>query len=267
MTSRTFEPHATQIVLATGERVLKPTVYIVGFAPSWELTPWDDSAGEHWGMNALHKVAGSRPWSRWYQLHDVDTHHQNDRDEHVGWLRESRLPVYVWAEHQAALLAEGVLAVPYPKAEVTAMFGKYFTNTVSWMIAHAIYENRSKIGVYGVDMAQDSEYNHQRPSCEFFLGWAAGRGIEIEIPPTSDLLKSPFLYGAEDHNPLRVKMEGRLAELRKRREDMQGQLNQLQGQSQNLQAMLHQLAGAEEDTVYWLRAWTLPQTQDGRKTS
>lgn len=238
--------------------MLKPTVYVVGFAPSWNLTPWDDPFAERWGMNALHKIAGDRPWDRWYQLHDIDTHHQADRDEHLAWLRDSGLPVYVWPEHQSYLLSLGITAVAYPKQAITAHFGRYFTNTVSWMIAHAIYEQRSKIGVYGVDMAQDSEYQHQRPSCEYFLGWARGAGIQIEIPPTSDLLKSPFLYGAEDGNPLRVKMEGRLVELSGRREEMLGQINQLQAQLGGLQQALQQILGAEEDTRYWLRAWTQP---------
>lgn len=256
--SRTIETPTPVLTTHGGERVLKPTVNIVGFAPSWVDTPWDDQFAENWGMNALFKIAGDRRWDRWYQLHDLDQHHATDKPEHVEWMAQTRVPVYVWPEHQADLLNAGVVAIPYPKQAIINHFGKYFTNTVSWMIAHAIYEGRRRIGVYGVDMAQDSEYAHQRPSCEYFLGWAKGAGIDIVIPPTSDLLKSSFLYGAEDGNPLRIKMEGRLSELSGRREGLVNEINKLQGQLNQHNQVLQQILGAEEDTRYWLRAWTQP---------
>src|SRR3990172_9538950 len=184
--------------LVASPHLPKPTVYIVGFAPSWPSTPWTDPSAELWGMNALHKVAGNRPWSRWYQLHDIDTHHPQDRAEHVAWLRNSNVPIVMWEESVAKYIHELPNAVPYPKQAVLAHFGTYFTNTVSWMIAQAILEHRTKIGVYGVDMAQETEYGVQRPSCEFFLGWARGAGIQIDLPDTSDLLRTPYLYGVED---------------------------------------------------------------------
>ena len=130
-----------------------------------------------------------------------------------------------------------------------AHFGKYFTNTVSWMIAYGIIANFRKIGVYGVDMAQDSEYAHQRPSCEYFLGWAQGAGIQIDVPRSSDLLKAPYLYGYEDGGIMTVKYKARLKELAERRGILERQRNEAH------EAAL-QVAGAMEDTGYWLRAWS-----------
>lgn len=201
-------------------------------------------------MNALHKLAVDKPFDRWYQLHDIDEHHKDDRDEHIGWLRGSKLPIVMWPEHIEKYGDEIPNAVPYPKTEVLAMFGKYFTNTVSWMIAHALYEGRKNVGVFGVDMAQDSEYGHQRPSCEYFVGWARGMGVNVHIPDTSDLLKAPFLYGVESGGMLRTKMVNRQKELTERKANLEGQANQVQ-------AALHQVLGALEDTQYWLRAWTM----------
>lgn len=231
--------------------VQNPSVNIVGFAPSWEETPWDNGS-ELWGMNALHKMAPDKNWSRWYQLHDIDEHHKLDREEHIGWLRESNLPIIMWPEHVEKYGAELPNAVPYPRDEIVKMFGEYFTNTVSWMIAQALYEGRKDVGVYGVDMAQDSEYGHQRPSCEYFIGWARGMGVDVRIPATSDLLKAPFLYGMEDGGPLRLKMVSRQKELTERKGKLEGQANQVQ-------SALHQVLGALEDTNYWIRVWT----QDG----
>lgn len=242
-----------------GQVIQKPTVYIVGFAPSWVETPWDDPIAERWGMNALFKIAGDKPWDRWYQLHDIDIAHADDKHEHIDWLRKTGIPCFVWPDHVEKMREAGVNAHPYPKAEVLARFGRYFTNSVSWMIAHAILEDRIKVGVYGVDMAQDSEYAHQRPSCEWMIGVAQGLGVLVDIPGSSDLLKTPFLYGAEDHNPLRVKMEARFKELSERRQNLEQQLSQARGQVGQLESVLNQILGAQEDTNYWLRAWTMPQ--------
>lgn len=229
-------------------RKKKKTVYIVGFAPSWEATPWGEPDAEYWGLNALYKMAADKTWDRWFQLHDIDKHHtEEETPEQISWLRGFNGSVYMWPEHAEKYELPNV--IPYPREGITEAFGTYFTNSISWMIAMAIDEGFEKVGVYGVDMAQDSEYGHQRPSCEFFLGWAAGKGIDIDIPDTSDLLKTPFLYGVEDGGPMRKKFEARFKELSDRKTQVDQQINALQFQSANL-------AGAIEDTKYYIRAWS-----------
>ncbi len=223
------------------------TVYVVGFAPSWADTPWEQSDSHYWGMNALHKLAPDQKWNAWFQLHDIEEHHKEDMEEHIKWLVSQPMPIYMWEEHVEKYQLPN--AVPYPRELIVAKYGRYFTNTVSWMIAYAIEAAFSKIGVYGVDMAQDSEYGNQRPSCEYFLGWARGVGIEIDIPPNSDLLKSPWLYGYQDGGMMTVKYKARLKELAERREALERQRNQAH------EAAL-QVMGAQEDTQYWLRAWS-----------
>lgn len=223
------------------------TVYIVGFAPSWPDTPWDDENAHFWGMNALHKLAGDKKWDAWFQLHDIDESHPEDKDEHLEWLASQSFPIFMWEEQIEKYPLPN--AVAYPRVEMVEKYGRYFTNTVSWMTALAIEMEFKKIGVYGVDMAQDSEYGAQRPSCEFFLGWAKGAGIDVEIPKTSDLLKNPFLYGFDDGGEMLAKYRARLRELQERRTEMERQ------RSQAHEAAL-QLAGAMEDVQYWVRVWT-----------
>lgn len=227
-----------------------PSVYIVGFAPSWPLTPWETPGAHFWGMNALHKVAPDKPWTAWFQLHDVERHHPNDLQEHLSWMAQSNIPVFMWEEHVAKYGLPN--AVPYPREAIVSFFGEYFTNTVSWMVALAIYQKYQRIGVYGVDMAQDEEYMHQRPSVEYFLGWAKGAGIDLDIPITSDLLKSPYLYGYNDDGGIfRTKLISRLEELRQRKAEMTTQRDQAQ-------SIILQIMGAEEDISYILRAWSQP---------
>lgn len=230
------------------------TLYIVGFAPSWRDTPWNQPDTHYWGLNALHKLAPDQEWSAWFQLHDIAEHHPQDMEEHIEWLSSRSFPVYMWDKHVEEYGDRVPNARPYPREYVLEKYGTYFTNSISWMIAMGIEVGFKKIGVYGVDMAQDSEYQSQRPSCEFFLGWARGAGIEIEIPRTSDLLKSPFLYGYEDGSVMTAKYRARLKELNERRAEMERQRNMAH------EAFL-QIGGALEDTNYWLRVWTQEETK------
>jgi hypothetical protein len=225
-------------------------VHIVGFAPSWKDTPFDDRDADFWGLNALHRQAGDRHWDLWFQLHDIKKHHGND-EQHLAWLFHRDHPVVLWEEYVDAFPIPN--AVPYPRKRIVDKYGNYFTNSISWEIALAIDMGYKEIHIYGVDMAQDaiqnSEYSWQRPSCEFYLGWARGAGIDIYIPPTSDLLKTGELYGIEDGSPFREKMEGRVAALTQQKQQNQQQLA-------NVQASIHQIDGALEDAQYTLRAWS-----------
>ena len=245
-------PSESSPVISDDTPVVPSTVNIIGFAPSWRDAPFEQPDAHLWGMNALHKLAPDKEWNAWFQLHDIDKHHADDKEEHMGWLAAQHFPVFMWEEHIELYPLPN--AVPYPREMIIAKYGRYFTNTVSWMIALAIETNFQKIGVYGVDMAQDSEYAQQRPSCEYFLGWAAGAGIEIDIPDSSDLLKSPWLYGYEDGGLMTNKYKARLKDLTERRGMLERQRNEAH------EALL-QVNGALEDTGYWLRAWSQEESK------
>ncbi len=106
-------------------------------------------------------------------------------------------------------------SVKYPIEEITKEFGTYFTNSVSYMIALAIKFKYDEIELFGVEMELDKEYAHQRPSCEYFLGIAAGRGIKVTLPDQSPILRSRQLYGYKERKDIehaegRVKILERL---------------------------------------------------------
>ena len=187
-------------------------VAIVGYSLSRSLAPFGDESFEIWGLNDLYKHIPR--YDRWFQFHTANeverTHIENPEvrdswETHVGVLKAMSCPVYMQTEHP-----EMPHSVKYPLDEILEHFGgcfvdpddaKYFNNSISYMIALAIYEGFDEIHVYGVDMStlmEDGEYAHQRPSCEFWLGMAAGKGIKLYIPKEADLLKTRFLYGYED---------------------------------------------------------------------
>lgn len=241
------------------ETVKKDKVFIVGFAPSWVETPWADKDAEIWGVNELYKIAtgerGER-FDRWFEIHNPDSPSKK-MEEHHEFMKVCHIPIYMQKKDERF-----PMSVKYPLDEITDLFtkkgyngAKYFTNSISYMIALAIYEGFKEIHVYGVDMAQQSEYSHQRPSCEYFLALAEGMGIKVHLPENSDLIKTGALYGYADDNQMRIKMKYRIKELKDRKKQMMAERNHLQGQLNQLDAGLNQLQGALDNTNFYLNNW------------
>ena len=91
------------------------------------------------------------------------------------------------------------LSVAFPLKEVFVKFGTlYFTNTICYMIAMAILEGVTSIELWGVVQGGYQEYLRERKGVEYWLGWAAGTGIKIDIRGITQLFSNDFdgkLYG------------------------------------------------------------------------
>lgn len=202
-------------------KVPNSKVAIVGFAPSWHLAPYDDESFDIWGINELYLQAVNRRFTHWFEIHDPKSPSKNV-EKHQNWLRNCKIPLYMQQHFE-----EYPMSIPYPRDKVKAMVNenfilegcgsKYtdFSNQITWMIFFAIYIGYKEIHVYGVDMAQQSEHSWQRSSCQFALGLAAGKGIKILIPKTSELCKFPRDYGFETDNANRHLTKERINSLNK----------------------------------------------------
>jgi hypothetical protein len=189
-------------------------VAIIGFAGTKDQAPFADNAIEAWGINELYgwmqpKLdAAGRPWDRWFELHDMATITASAEDQaHLKWLRAQPAgrPIYMQEAH-----ADIPASVRYPIEAMCARFGRYFTSSIGYMLALAIAEGRDEahrvidpeaaygwIGVYGIDLAADTEYADQRPNAEYFVGLARGLGITVVVADGAALLKADRLYGYE----------------------------------------------------------------------
>jgi len=173
----------------------KNKICIVGFAPGRELAPYADDSFEFWGVNEMYMAKEVKKIDVLFELHDLKWIKEGKRyKEHFAWLRDQRKIPIVMQKH----FDEIPNSVPYPRKEIEEAYGAYFTNTISWEIALAIRCKVKEIHIYGVNMATDIEYQSQRPSCEYYIGLARGKGIEVYLPPESDLLKCFYQYGFED---------------------------------------------------------------------
>ena len=183
-------------------------IAIVGCSDSKDLAPWKDESWEIWGVNNLFismKQEIDIKRMRWFEIHNITFDGKNfyrrgdlifrgqSVNDYIKGLISLGCPVYMQKKWDQI-----PNSVEYPIKEILQSMGGYFTNTISYEIALAIYEGATEIGIWGVDMAVGTEYAHQRPSCEYFLGVAKGLGINIFVPAEADLLKTRFLYGFQE---------------------------------------------------------------------
>lgn len=238
-------------------------VAIVGYTMSQRQAPWDSPDWYVMGMNNMHTMVQGTRWDGWIDLHDRRTIEADP--VHLAWLRELH-PFPIYMLHPSP---EYPSSRPFPAAELVARFGDYFTNTVAWQVAWAITQvewatgDGAEIGIYGVDMAQGSEYAAQRPSCEYHIGIARGMGIDVTIPDTSDLLKTAAPYGSNAGQALRAKFEERSRELSERIAGVRREQAQLQAQQQQLLIAENQMLGAHEQANYFLGTWFPPEVGPG----
>lgn len=70
----------------------------------------------------------------------------------------------------------------YPLNQVIERFGTdYFTNTVDYAIALALFYGYREMDFYGINMAHGSEYQYQLPGVSFWTGIAMGMGVKVRV--------------------------------------------------------------------------------------
>lgn len=245
-------------------------IAIVGFTSSNQQAPWGKPGWEIWICNNLWKFCPDK-WHRLYDLHNLKTIQEDE--EHLAFLSGEKQkhqsgsdveignrPVVTFYPQK-----EWKTAQLFPKEPIVEKLGRYFTNSISWMIAHALMEGVTELHIYGVDMATGGEYAAQRPSAEFMIGIAIGMGVQVHIPEESDLLKLSAMYGAEDDSALAAKVTSHEADLLKRGEGMQQQLGALQQQVRQGELSLAKIQGALETTRYFKSVWVNPRTTTRHK--
>jgi len=174
----------------------KKKICIVGFAPGRENAPYDDPEFEFWGVNEMYLSPEVKKIDVLFELHDYQWIKEGKRHkDHLKWLQDQRKIPLMMQEH----FEDIPNSIPYPRELMEDTYGSYFTNTISWEIALAMHmDHVEEIHIHGVNMATDLEYQSQRPSCEYYIGMARGKGKVVYLPPESDLLKCFYQYGFED---------------------------------------------------------------------
>lgn len=175
-------------------------VAIVCGSPSSEfMAPYHDHEVEIWVLgNRAHRHLDKRI-TRIFEIHDNLTEH-GDVIAYAEALVKLNYPLITGTAFKGAYQKHKQVQV-YPYAAVEALYGSlYLTSSPAYMVAYAILEGATEIGLYGVDLSvSDHEYFWQRPCMEAWIGFAKGRGITVIIPEVSHVGKSDYCEG-RDHN-------------------------------------------------------------------
>ena len=233
------------------EKTFKKKVAIVGSAPHMGMAPYEDHTWELWGVNIIWDAMPR--WDRFFQLHsleEIENDTTRDPKEVLDWLKTDHgRPVYMVKDYP-----QFPSCVAYPLAEIKEQFkfGRTrkppFTNSISFMIALAIREGFEEIGVWGVDMADDTEYADQKPSVTYFMGIVDGMGLKLTLPEESDLLSCRYLYGFEEDGTFSKKLWVRTQELTARKKD-------IEAKHKEMEAALNYYQGALDDLDYFKNNW------------
>lgn len=157
-------------------------VSIIGKGNGWENAPHE---GECWGITQLNL---RRPVTRVIDMNDYSLWGEKEAQEA--------------AQSKAIAFERGIPYIDleaYPLEQIQVFFDTdYFSNTVDYAIALAIYEGYEEINLYGVNMEMDSEYAYEKPGVDFWCGVAKGKGVKMNVHgQRSTIMKTAdgFLYG------------------------------------------------------------------------
>jgi hypothetical protein len=173
---------------------------IVGTAPSWALTPWQDADMLITSLNDAYNMPGFQRADEWYDIHPVDkfwmTPPPQDGQQvvimshqvpfghyvrpygHLDWLATQPFTKWLHPDHAKQLPASATWphAQAFPKAEIEAAYGHYCTSSPQWIMAHLLLRGYREIHIYGIHLSTESEYIDQRPGFEYLIGGLLGPG-------------------------------------------------------------------------------------------
>lgn len=199
---------------------------------------------EMWGMKG-HWNTGKK-FSRVYEIHTPkDLSEAGIGAEQAKWMVENITHIHPR------------LKASFPNAEHVdfekhiATHGKYFTSSVSWMLAEAIALSPKEIGIWGITMSHDAEYASQKPAVTYLIGWAKALGIKVTIDKDAELLSAPFLYGYEDIPTFVLSMEDRKSKVSNMLNQAEDEMTQASARFHHAQGVLSALNDFENN--FWSR--------------
>jgi hypothetical protein len=232
-------------------------IALLGAAPSSDkLAPFGNPEWEIWACSPSNFVAPRV--DAWFELHSIDRKAVPGNEMYLNNLHAHDR---VYVAHPDPRLPK---AIVFPLAEVYNEFPYQFLDSflqsqVSYMLAWAIIQKPAQIGLWGIDMAAESEYAYQRPGCHFFFVEAERRGIEVVAAPQSDILQPLPAYGYKEFDPSYWRQKARKIELMR-------EMNECQ---QIIAAKTQELAvrqGALADIKYTSNTWRMRHDTNRPKT-
>lgn len=180
------------------------TVAIVGTSGSTrELAPYNNKEVDIWMFNDQVLNDWAKRTTLILKMHKTETF-LAVANRYTEFLATNvSIPVYMQDK-----TPEVTASISYPLEEIVSAYLpkfirddeviQYFTSSVCYAVALAIYQGYERIELYGVDMANNTEYLYQRDGIALWFGIALGKGIEVYIPRMCSMFNAPR-YGYDDN--------------------------------------------------------------------
>lgn len=225
--------------------MVKPkSLILLGMAPSRAGCTF--SATEVWSVNTGYRQINMEFDGRVafinkiFLAHTQVIHHDGfkvfDWDEMNAWAET--YDVEIINTHRV----KGLKAKFYPMERISDKFGAkmYFSDTIAYMLAYALYKSTTGsykdknlklkedgfkvIKFFGIDMREQDEYQYEKGGIEYWIGYAQGLGVEIELQETTSLMTTvtKFPYGKKHFKMKDIDPSGLLR--KKRRKDKKVEL-------------------------------------------
>lgn len=146
-------------------------VTIIGRGPSWKECPFNTD--ELWGTATCLLTGGlvDKNYTKVFAF-DNDTDDKLRRAVEVAKMRN--IPVVSSYEHFATEL--------FPTYELVKKFkSSFFLNSISRMIAYAVYLECPKLYINGIDQGPGWDMQQSKPHVTFWLGFALAKGVDLRL--------------------------------------------------------------------------------------
>jgi hypothetical protein len=172
-------------------------IALLGSTGSLAFAPWHDPSWTLVAHPCCRKDCKREP--DWYfDLHIRKQFQHTKKRWHVDyyeWLTHLQTPVFM-----QEYFKDIPMAVRYPQERIFGEFRNYFTNHCAYMIALAMTEGVTHIGLFGCQYAGGGEREKQRESLLYWLGRFEQAGGTVAIPPAQNSLFTMPLYGYASHD-------------------------------------------------------------------
>lgn len=182
-------------------RVVPPkSLAIVGSHPATrQLAPYEDPNFDIWLFNeSPQKPEIYRRWDASFQMHKPEVYTSLENwvnKDHWEWLQQDHGDKTIW-------MMEVDPRVPnskrYPIEEILAMTPyHYLRSTPAMALALAIHLGYRHIQIYGSELSSNTEYGYQAINFSFWIGFAHGYGVNLELRCWESEFFDQPLYGYE----------------------------------------------------------------------
>ena len=152
-------------------------VILIGKGEGWDRAPKE---GETWGVNDL---CLRRPVKLIFQMHHNP---DGEYDPIIAHANKFKIPIVMIEKHLNI-----PTSIAFPLEEIMKETRTdYFTSSMDYMVTYAMYKGAREIDMYGVHLARGTGYSYYLPSLSYWLGYAKGLGIKVNIRTRTTLVKA-----------------------------------------------------------------------------